>query len=299
MSNGKDMKNNNAVDSSIFRNLVKIINLLSGQLSGLSITASSAIIKCSFTSRSLANKVTRNQLLFNDSAEVVRYLNEFSDQTFKLGETVEKMYPTGESGLRELGMELTFIIEKIQPDQILTRKNELYFEKRYRRILNVVTRLRDQFQKVMNEIDVLSTIYSGTRHQLENGINDVEAFFNNIAPIMNQIYDTERITRDLGYLKRIMEKVPNIRNQINYLLFEFNQYRQVLIWYCDEWAHLQRRKLVSLEDIENLKVMVQGLDSAAEIFKKKVNENVDLVIYAPNNYQPPSCNWEYLNWVSF
>ncbi|CAG8699099.1 2133_t:CDS:1, partial [Dentiscutata heterogama] len=228
--------------------------------------------------------------------EVVKYLNELSDQTFKLGETVEKMYPTGESALRELGMELTFIIEKIQPDQILTRKNELYFEKRYRRILNVVTRLRDQFQKVINELDELSIIYSGARHQLENGMNDVEAFFNNIAPIFAQIYDTGRIARDLGYLKRIIEKVPNTRNQINYLLSEFNQYRQVLIWYCDEWIHLQRRKLVSLEDIENLKVMAQGTDNAAEIFKKKVNDNVDLVIYAPDRYQPPSCNWEYLKW---
>ncbi|RIB29949.1 hypothetical protein C2G38_2136570 [Gigaspora rosea] len=284
-----------ADDLPIFRNLAKTTTLVSEQLSGLSITASSAILKCSFTSRSLANKVARNQHLFNDSVEVVQYLNQLSDQTFKFGETIEKMYPTGESALREIGMELTFIIEKIQPDLVLTRKNEIYFEKRYRRVLNVVTNLRDQFQKIMNELDELNTIYSGTRHQLKNGMIDVEVFFNSITPILAKLYDTERITRDLGYLKRILEKVPNIRNQISYLLSEFNNHRQLLIWYCDEWIYLQRRKLVSQEDIETLKLMVKGLDNSAEIFKNKVNENVDLIIYSPNRYQPSSCSWNYLN----
>ncbi|CAG8517728.1 15892_t:CDS:2 [Cetraspora pellucida] len=271
-----------AVDLPIFRNLVKITSLLSGQLAGLSITAPSDIMRCSFRSSSLAHKVAYNQHLFNDSVEMVKYLNDLSDKTFDLGQAIEKMYPTGEFTLRVLGKELSFIVDQIQPDQVLTQKNIVFFEIRYRMILKVVTDLRDRFQKVMKELDEVYIAYSGRKYQLKHGMNDIETFFNRIAPILDPLYDTERITRDLAYLKRIMGQIPNIRNQISYLLFEFNQHRQVLIWYCNEWDQLQRRKLVTLEDIEDLVFMSNRLDSIADIFKRKIDENTDLVIRIPN-----------------
>ncbi|CAG8483317.1 4223_t:CDS:2 [Racocetra persica] len=293
MSEDKDMKNNNAVDLPIFRNLVKTTSSISGQLARLSITAPSEIIKCNVKSRSLANRATHNPLLINNStevvqysAEVVQYLNDLGDKTFNLGQTLERMYPTGEFVLKKLGMELGFIIDKIQPNQVLTRKNVIFFERRYRMILDIITTLRDRFEKVMKDLDEVYYVYSGRKYQLKNGIKDVEVFFSRNFPILDSLYDTERITRDLAYLKRIMGKIPDTRNQISYLLFEFNQHRQVLIWYCDEWLQLQRRKLVTLEDIEALMFMSNRLSRIAEIFKRKMDENVDIVIRVPDHIQP-------------
>ncbi|CAG8503164.1 16594_t:CDS:1 [Racocetra fulgida] len=196
------------------------------------------------------------------------------------------MYPTGEFVLKKLGMELSFIIDKIQPNQALTRKNVIFFERRYRMILHIITILRDRFEKVMNDLDEVYYVYSGRKYQLKNGMKDVEVFFHRNFPILDPLYDTERITRDLTYLKRIMGKIPDTRNQISYLLFEFNQHRQVLIWYCDEWFQLQRRKLVTLEDIEDLMFMSNRLISIAEIFKRKIDENVDIIIRIPDHIQP-------------
>ncbi|RIA89150.1 hypothetical protein C1645_876898 [Glomus cerebriforme] len=266
------------VDWPIFRNLTNTTNLLSRQLSELNIPASSVIIEYRVTSQYLADIITRKELPLDNSNEIAQYLHQLGKQTLNSGEAIERMYSTGNSAIKELGMELGFIIEKIHPYQVLTRQNTTYFAERYGKILNIITNLRDRFKETEDELDELHTLYNGTRHRLANGINDVEIFFEKITPVLNEYYDMEQVKRDLGYLKRIMEKVPDIRKQINYLLSEFNQHRLALIWCRGEWGRLWRRKLVSFEDIETLEIMIQELKSVSKIFKKKDQENVEIRI---------------------
>ncbi|RIA89155.1 hypothetical protein C1645_212777 [Glomus cerebriforme] len=232
------------VDWPIFRNLTNTTNLLSRQLAELNIPASSVIIEYRVTSQYLADIITRKELPLDNSNEIAQYLHQLGKQTLNSGEAIERMYST----------------------------------ERYGKILNIITNLRDKFKETENELDELHTLYNGKRHRLANGINDVEIFFEKSTPVLNEYYDMERVKRDLGYLKRIMEKVPDIRKQINYLLSEFNQHRLALIWCHGEWDRLWRRKLVSFEDIETLKNMIQELKSVSKIFKKKDQGNVEIRI---------------------
>lgn len=236
------------------------------------------IIEYRVTSQYLANIITRKEPPLDNSDKVAQYLHQLGQQVLNSGEAIERMYSTGNFALKELDMELKFIIEKIHPDQVLTRQNETYFAERYGKILNIITILRDKFKETKDELDELQTLYNGTRHRLANGINDVEIFFEKITPVLNEYYDMEQVKRDLGYLKQIMEKVTDIRKQINYLLSEFNQHRLALIWCRGEWARMWRRKLVSFEDIETLEKMIQELNSVSKIFKKKDQENVEIRI---------------------
>ncbi|RHZ60961.1 hypothetical protein Glove_350g145 [Diversispora epigaea] len=259
------------VDWPIFRNLTNTTNLLSRQLTELNIPASHVIIEYRVTSEYLADIITRKGLPLDNSDKIAQYLRKLGKQTLNSGEAIERMYSTSNSGLKELGMELKFIIEKIHPDQILTRQNETYFAERYKKILDIVTRLRDKFKETKDELDEL-------HNRLANGMNDVEIFFEKISPVLNEYYDMEQVKRDLGYLKQIMEKVPDIREQINHLLYEFNQHRLALIWCRGEWARLWRRKLVSFEDIETLENMIKELNNVSKILKKKDQENVEIRI---------------------
>jgi hypothetical protein len=234
------------------------------------------IIEYRVKSQYLADIITRRKLPLDNSDKVAQYLRQLGKQTLNSGEAIEKMYCTSNSALKDLGMELNFIIEKIYPDQVLTRQDETYLAERYGKILNIVTSLRDRFKETKDELDELHTLYNGTMHQLANGMNDVETFFEKFTPVLNEYYDMEKVKRNLGYLKRIMETVPDIKKQINDLLSEFNQHRLALIWCRSEWARLWwRRKLVSLEDIETLEEMIQKLNSVSKIFKKKNQENAE------------------------
>ncbi|CAG8564506.1 13023_t:CDS:1 [Racocetra fulgida] len=189
------------------------------------------------------------------------------------------MYSVGDMVLKEVIMELKSIINNIGPDQILSQQNTAYFAVRYEKILNSFTKLRDKFQIIIDELDDLYILYNGTHHQLANGINDVELFFEKITPELGEYHDMEQLKRDLGYLKQIMEKVPDIRRRIHRLLSEFNGHRQLLIKHRDEWDKLWRRKLVSFEDIESLEEVISKLDRIAERFVKKDKENIERRIY--------------------
>ncbi|CAG8538012.1 9922_t:CDS:2 [Scutellospora calospora] len=267
------------LDWPIFRSLTNTTNLISGQLAELNIPASSVIIEYRVTSQYLADIIDRNELSQNNSDNVAQYLNQLGDKIRYSGEAIEKMYPVGRRALKELGMELKDINNKIKPGQVLTQENVTYFVERYGKILNVVTNLRDKFQLILNELDDLYILYNGTHHQLANGMNDVVFFFEKITPELEEYYDMEQLKRDLGYLKQIMEKVPNIRYQINRLLSEFNNHRQMLIRYRNEWVSSWRRKLVSFEDTEELQDMIPRLNNLAEVFIKKDYENIEKRIY--------------------
>ncbi|CAG8483203.1 8755_t:CDS:2 [Diversispora eburnea] len=264
-------------DWPIFRNLTITTTLLSKQLTELNIPAPSVIIEYRVTSEYLADILTRKKLPLDNSDKVAEYLRQLGKQTFDSGEAIERMYSTSNSGLKQLGTELQFIIEKIHPDQVLTRQNETYFAERYGKILNIVTNLRDKFKETREVLDELQIIYNGTRHQFANGMNDVENFFEKFTPVLNDYYDMEQVKRELGYLKRIMEKFPDIRKQINDLLYDFNQHRLALIWCRGEWARLWRRKLVSFKDIETLEIMIQDLNDVTKIFKRN-QENFEIRI---------------------
>ncbi|GBB84607.1 hypothetical protein RclHR1_11180008 [Rhizophagus clarus] len=241
------------VDWPKFRNLTNTTNLLSEQLAELNIPASSVIIKYRVTSQYLADIITRRKLPLDNSDEVAQYLRQLGKQTLNSGEAIEKMYCTSDSALKDL--------------------------ERYGKILNIVTSLRDRFKETKDELDELHTLYNGAMHQLANGMNDVETFFEKFTPVLNEYYDMEKVKRSLGYLKRIMETVPDIKKQINDLSSKFNQHRLALIWCRDEWAKLWwRRKLVSLENIEALEEMIQKLNSVSKIFKKKNQENIEIRI---------------------
>ncbi|CAG8453758.1 9882_t:CDS:2 [Scutellospora calospora] len=215
-------------DWPIFRNLINTADLLSRQLTELNIPESSVIIEYRITSQYLADIISRNEPPSSNSDVVAQYLNQLGDKISNSGEAIEKIYPDGNNALMELGAELKSIIDEIEPDQVLTKKNTNYFAERCRKILSIVTNLRDKFQKIINELDDL---YNGihTHHQLSNGINDVEVFFEKITPELEERHDSERLKRDFNYLKQTMKKIPNIRYQISCLLSEFNNHRQMLI----------------------------------------------------------------------
>ncbi|RIB16646.1 hypothetical protein C2G38_2038405 [Gigaspora rosea] len=188
------------------------------------------------------------------------------------------MYPIGHSVLKEIGIELKSITDRIRPEQVLTPENVTYFEIRYGKILSIVTKLRDNFQNVIEELDELNILYNGT-YQLVNGINDVELFFEKITPELEEVYDMEQLKRDLGYLKEIMKKVPNIRYQINRLKSEFDNHRKILLQCRVELSKSWRKKIVSFEDTEKLEEVIPRVYSMAEKFIKKDRENVEIRIY--------------------
>ncbi|CAG8481551.1 25537_t:CDS:2 [Gigaspora margarita] len=267
------------VDSSILRNLTNTTSLISGQLAELNIPASSDIIGYRETSQYLADIIDRNDLSPNNSANVAQYLNQLGDKISHSGEAIEKMYPIGHSVLKEIGIELKSIINSIRPEQVLTPENVTYFEIRYGKILSIVTKLRDNFQNVIEELDELNILYNGTYHQLVNGINDVEIFFEKITPELEEFYDMEQLKRDLGYLKEIMKKVPNIRYQIYHLKSEFDKHRKILRQYRVEWSKSWRKKIVSFEDTEKLEEVIPRVYRMAEKFIKKDRENTEKRIY--------------------
>ncbi|CAG8507010.1 7381_t:CDS:2 [Cetraspora pellucida] len=266
-------------DWPIFRDLTNTTGLISGQLAELNIPASSVIINYRVTSQYLADVIDRNDLSPNNSDEIAQYLNQLGDKIGNSGKTIEKMYPVGNMVLREIVMELKFIIDNIRSGQILSQQNVTYLADRYGKILSTVTKLRDKFQKITDELDDLYILYNGTHHQLANGIDDVELFFEEITPELGEYYDMEQLKRDLGYLKQIMEKVPDIRRQIHRLLSEFNNHRQILIRCHGEWSSLRRRKLVSSEDTESLEEVITKLNRMAETFMEKDQENYEIRIY--------------------
>ncbi|CAG8794944.1 24351_t:CDS:1, partial [Dentiscutata erythropus] len=231
------------------------------------------------TSQYLADVIDRNELSPNNSANVAQYLNQLGDKISYSGEAIEKMYPVGHSVLKEIGTELNFIIESIRPEQVLTPENVSFFENRYGKIISTVTKLKNNFQEIIDELDELYILYNGTYHQLENGMNDVELFFEKITPELEEFYDMEQLKRDLGYLKQTMKKVPDIRYQIHHLLSEFNNHRQILIRYRSEWSKLWRRKIVSFEDTEKLEEVISRVNRMAEKFMKKDRENIERRIY--------------------
>ncbi|CAG8567014.1 20489_t:CDS:2 [Racocetra persica] len=266
-------------DWPIFRDLTNTTSLISGQLVELNIPASSVIINYRTTSHFLADVIDRNELSPNNSDEVAQYLNQLGDKMCHSGEAIETMYSVGDMVLKEVIMELKSIIDNIGPGQILSQQNATYFADRYGKILNAVTDLWDKFQIIIDELDDLYILYNGTHHQLANGINDVELFFEKITPELGENHDMEQLKRELGYLKQTMEKVPDIRRQIHRLLSEFDGHRQLLIKRRGEWYKLWRRKLVSFEDIESLEEVISKLDRIAERFVKKDEENIEKRIY--------------------
>ncbi|CAG8698301.1 9136_t:CDS:2 [Dentiscutata erythropus] len=267
------------VDSPIFRNLISTTNLLSRQLAELNIPASSVIIGYRVTSKYLADIINRNKLSSKNSDKVAQYLNQLGDKLSNSGEAIEKMYLTGNYALKELESELRFINDEIFREQVITKQDAVYFANRYEKILKAITKLWDEFRITLSELDDLYDLYSGTHHQLAKGMKDVELFFDEIAPELKVYYNIEKLKRDLSYLKQIMKKVPDIRNYINNLLFEFNNHRTVLIGYRREWIVLRRRKLVSFEDTEKLEEMIHKLTNVIRIFAKKDLENTEKRIY--------------------
>ncbi|CAG8519545.1 6824_t:CDS:2 [Cetraspora pellucida] len=266
-------------DWPIFRDLTNTTGLISGQLAELNIPASSVIINYRVTSQYLADVIDRNDLSSNNSDEIAQYLYQLGDKIGNSGKTIEKMYPVGNIVLREIVMELKFIIDNIRSGQILSQQNVTYLADRYGKILSTVTKLRDKFQKITDELDDLYILYNGTHHQLANGINDVELLFEEITPELREYYDMEQLKQDLGYLKQMMKKLPDIRRQIHRLLFEFNNHRQILVRCRDEWFRLRRRKLVSSEDTESLEEVIKKLNRMAGTFMEKDQENNEIRIY--------------------
>ncbi|CAG8689186.1 26815_t:CDS:2, partial [Dentiscutata erythropus] len=267
------------VDSPIFRDLINTTNLLSGQLTELNIPASSVIMGYRVTSKNLADIINRNKLSSKNSDKVAQYLNQLGDKISNSGEAIEKMYSTGNHALKEISSELRFINDEISQEQVITRQDAEYFAERYGKILNAITKLRDEFRITLNELDDLYDLYIGTHHQLANGMKDVELFFDEVTPELKKLYNIEKLKRNLSYLKQIMKKIPDIRDRINKLLFEFNKHRLVLIGYRSEWNRFQRRKLVSFEDTERIEEMIQKLTYVIKIFAKKDLETTEKRIY--------------------
>ncbi|CAG8484577.1 5389_t:CDS:2, partial [Dentiscutata heterogama] len=267
------------VDSPIFRDLINTTNLLSGQLAELNTPASSVIMGYRVTSKNLADIINRNKLSSKNSDNVAHYLNQLGDKISNSGEAIEKMYSTGNHALKKLSSELRSIDDEISQEQVITRQDAIYFAERYGKILNTITKLRDEFRITLNELDDLYDLYIGMHHQLANGMKDVELFFDEVTPELEKIYNIGKLKRNLNYLKQIMKKVPDIRDRINNLLFEFNKQRRVLIEYREEWIRFRRRKLVSFEDTERLKEMIQKLTYVIKIFAKKDLENTEKRIY--------------------
>ncbi|CAG8775413.1 34700_t:CDS:2 [Gigaspora margarita] len=267
------------VDSPIFRNLVNTTNLLSRQLAELNMPASSVIIGYRSTSKSLADIINRNKLSSENSEKVAQYLNLLGDKLSNSGEAIEKMYFTGNHALNEIVSELTTINDEISREKIITRHDAVYFNERYEKILKAITKLRNEFQITLSELDELYDLYSGTRHQLTNGMKDVELFFDEVTPELKELHNIEKLKRNLSYLTQIMKKVPDFRSRIRNILFEFNKHRSVLIGYRSEWVGLRRRKLVSPEDTKELEDMIQKLMVVIRIFAKKDLENTEKRIY--------------------
>ncbi|RIB26349.1 hypothetical protein C2G38_2163549 [Gigaspora rosea] len=267
------------VDSPIFRNLINTTNLLSRQLAELNMPASSVILGYRVTSKSLADIINRNKLSSENSVNVAQYLNQLGDKLSNSGEAIEKMYLTGNYALNEIVSELSTINDEISREKIITRHDSVYFDERYEKILKAITKLRNQFQITLNELDELYDLYSGTRHQLANGMKDVELFFDEITPELKEYHNMEKLKRNLGYLTQIMKKVPDFRSRISNILFEFNSHRSVLIGYRSEWVGLRRRKLVSPEDTKELDEMIQKLMNVIRIFAKKDLANTEKRIY--------------------
>ncbi|CAG8503851.1 9997_t:CDS:1 [Acaulospora colombiana] len=225
------------------------------------------------TSKYLANIIERSELPPEDSRKVVKYLNELGDQIIGSGENVEKMYFAGNLAFRGLDLELRFILENIHPDEVLTQQNTTFFVERFGKILNIVTGLRDHFQRIIDDLDKL-VLLDEKMLQSANGMNYVELYFEDATPVLDKTHDVEKAKRKLEYLMQFMKIIPDIRNQINYTLVEFNQHRLALIKGRSIWSKFRRRKLVSLEDTEKLYETIQKLDSAAKVFKTKGLESV-------------------------